>query len=172
MDIISSIRRAKMAHVPGVGPVYARVYCCITLLVSIVFITAQAPVPALTSSYVQALIGYGGGAAGAVACGLRQPQWGGVLHSKLSQLLSTHAGAPVDVTPSGEVVNATHPASDAEKQAALSSLKRHEDEGIRRASDPYAKQGNSTSYCTVIENMQLQELDDYESDAVSLWPTP
>ena len=120
---------------------------------------------------MQALIGHGGSAAGAVACGLRPPEWGVILHEKLMQVLATHAGSPIPaVTPDGRWISLTHSPSTAEKNAAHASLIRHEEEGRRLASEAYAQEGKPTSYCTIIRNMTLESLDDFEADAVSLWP--
>jgi len=137
---------------------------CLIGLPAIV-LTAQAPVPAplpaLTSSYVQSMMVHAKHAANAVACGLRSPQWGTSIHNRLVDALSTHAGAPAEIV-SGKFVDTTHAPSEAEKRAALASLASHEAEG--RAN------GTNSSICHVIETMTLAELDDYETGAQSLWP--
>ena len=97
-----------------------------------IILTAQAPVPAplpaLTSSYVQSMMVHAKAAANAVACGLRSPQWGTNIHNRLVDALSTHAGAPAEIV-DGKFVNTTHAPSEAEKRAALASLASHEAEG-------------------------------------------
>jgi hypothetical protein len=122
---------------------------------------APAPLPALTSSYVQSMMVHAKAAANAVACGLRSPQWGTNIHNRLVDVLSTHAGAPAEIV-DGKFVNTTHAPSEAEKRAALASLASHEAEG--RAN------GTNSSVCHVTETITLAELDDYETGAQSLWP--
>jgi len=130
------------------------------------------PLPSLVSSYLQAVIGYGGEAAGAVQCGLRSKAWGENLHDQIVSLLETHAGSPMpDVAPDGTLKTSAHIPSDAEKEAALAALTRHEQDGVNQASQPYAHQGDPASYCTIIQNMALSNLDDYESGTASLWPS-
>jgi hypothetical protein len=130
-----------------------------------IILTAQAPVPAplpaLTSSYVQSMMVHAKAAANAVASGLRSPQWGTNIHNRLVDALSTHAEAPAEIV-DGKFVNTTHSPSEAEKRAALASLASHEAKG--RAN------GTNSSVCHVTETMTLAELDDYETGAQSLWP--
>jgi hypothetical protein len=133
--------------------------------VAAIALTAQAPLPAplpaLTSSYVQSMTVNAKHAANAVACGLRAPQWGTSIHTRFVDALSTHAGAPAEIV-GGKFVDTTHAPSEAEKRVALASLASHEAEG--RAN------GTNNSVCHVIETMTLAGLDDYETGARSLWP--
>jgi len=132
---------------------------------------APAPIPSLVSSYLQALIGYAGYAAAAVQCGLRPKSWADIFHNQITSLLQTHAGSPIpNFTPEGKITSSAHVPSDAEKSAASAALNRKEEEGRYQASQPYARAGQDSSYCMIVRNMALADLDDYVSGTASLWP--
>lgn len=123
------------------------------------------------SIYVQQIINLGGLSAGAVQCGLRPQEWGITLHNMIESLLETHAGDPMpNIAPDGTLAYTAHVPSDAEKNAALADLTRAEKDGVYQASQPYAKAGGPLSYCTIVQNMTLTELDNFESGASSMWP--
>ena len=120
---------------------------------------------------MQQIINLGGFAAGAVQCGLRPEEWGATLHGMIESLLETHAGDPTpSIAPDGTLTSTAHVPSDAEKDAALADLTRAEKDGVYQASQPYAKAGEPSSYCTIVQNMALTELDNFESGASSMWP--
>ena len=130
------------------------------------------PLPSLVSNYLQAIIGYTGFAAGAVQCGLRSREWGANFHDRVIDLVKTHAGSPVpDFTPDGRMKSSAHVPSAAEQDAALAAIQRKELEGVSSATQAHANAGEPTSYCKIIVNMALSQLDDYVTDAASLWPS-
>ena len=137
-------------------------------------VMAQAPpppIPSLVSGYLQAIISYAGFAAGAVRCRLRPKEWGDTFHDKVTDLVRTHAGSPFpNFTANGEMTSSAHVPSEAEKNAALAAVSRKEQEGIYHASQPLAQTGEPSSYCTIVKNMALGELDDYVTGTASLWP--
>jgi hypothetical protein len=106
------------------------------------------------SPYVRLLIGYAGSAATAVACGDRSELWGVSVHTQILNIITRHAGSPIQ--------NSHTPTAD-ERTAAVAALVKSEDAGTRQGSRPAA--------CRVVRTLYLDELDQFEVGHKSFWPT-
>ena len=106
------------------------------------------------SAYVRLLIGYAGSAATAVACGDRPALWGVSVHTQIVNILTQHAGSPIQDS---------HTPTTDERTAAVAALAKSEDAGT--------KQGTRPTACRVVRTLYLDELDQFEAGHKSFWPT-
>jgi hypothetical protein len=106
------------------------------------------------SPYVRLLVGYAGSAATAAACGDRPSLCGVSVHTQLLNIISRHAGSPIQNS---------HTPSDDERGAAVTALAKSEDAG--------AKQGGRPAACRIVRTLYLDEFDQFEAGRKSFWPT-